>query len=72
MYSIALSMMGFFSNDLIQVARYFNSFLFGVNIVLVASIVTLATDKKALTFVMAAIFTVATAPLIEIHSMAWT
>lgn len=71
-FPIVLSTIGFFGDDLVHVARYFNSFLFGVNIVLAAIMAYGATDKKIPTFIIAALFSLATAPLIEIHSMAWT
>ena len=72
LYPVFLALMGFFENNLVQAARFLNAILFGVNVGLVALALYLNTGRNLLTTTYAVIFYLSSAPLFQLHSMAWS
>jgi hypothetical protein len=76
LYSLVISLFGFFGVDPVSGARWLNVFLFGANIFLIGAIILPTLYGKGLSTVGASLFgslLILTSPtLLELHLMAWT
>jgi hypothetical protein len=72
LYSLFLTAINLFENNLVQTARFLNACLFGINAGLIALSVYLTTDRKYLTSVLAALFFASSADFVNLHAWAWS
>ena len=72
LYPLFLAATGLLEINLVQAARFLNAILFGINVGLVALAVYLSTRHNFLTTTFAILFFISSAPLLVLHSMAWS
>jgi len=72
LYSVFLAATTFLQSDVLEAARLLNSICLGLNVGLVALAVFLAADGNVLATICAGAFTLTSAPLLVVHSWAWS
>jgi len=72
LYPLFLAATSILQSDIIQAARLLNAILFGINASLIALAVYLAAGRNFWVSACAACFFLVSAPLIELHSYAWS
>ncbi len=72
LYPLFLAVTGLLENNLVQAARFLNAILFGVNLGLFALAVYLTVGHSFLTTICAVFFFLSSAPILELHSSAWS
>jgi hypothetical protein len=72
MYPLLLAGAGLIDHDLLRAGRFLHASLFGANVALVALAVYLSADRNLLAAGCAALLFLSSAPIISVHSMAWS
>lgn len=72
LYPFFLAIMSLLKNNYVQAARFLNAILFGLNAGLLAFAVFLTTGRNYFSTTLAAFFFFSSAPLLVVHSWAWS
>jgi hypothetical protein len=72
LYSLFLAATNLITSNFVQAARILNAILFGINIGLIALAIFWTTDRRILTTLFAVFFFLSSAPLLDLHAMAYS